>query len=118
MSGKTRSCYDCGKLKCGCEDRVDGFIYFVLATRVNRVKIGYTKDMKQRFDRLQYLAPVALEVIKVWRGSFKLERQIHDRFYKYRRHGEWFELTQELLTFIESLPNKHRLRASDIPNFE
>lgn len=31
------------------------------------------------------------------------ESRIHKRFKKYRRHGEWFEPSQELMDFVKEM---------------
>lgn len=81
----------------------EGFVYFIYAPEVDRVKIGFTVNLKQRFKELQLGSPTALEMLTYVRGTFQLELAILAIFHKYRLHGEWFQAHPDLLAFIESL---------------
>lgn len=120
MPGKAvlkRGCVSCGShTTCYCG--VDGWIYFLVAERLGRVKIGYTRDMKTRLKDLQAASPVLLHVRVIWRGTYKLERALHNIFHKARVHNEWFELTPALEQFMSAYPSKHILKFSDLPKPE
>lgn len=73
-------------------------VYFARAGE--RVKIGKARDVAARLRELQTSAPFKLELMAVMPGSFEEERAVHDRFKHLRVVGEWFELRDDLLTFI------------------
>lgn len=78
-----------------------GYVYFVLAPEVGRVKIGYSeKPPYNRMIDLQVGSPVKLELIYSIPGGPLLEKGIHAKFDSYRLHGEWFEYTDSLKDYI------------------
>jgi|TARA_R100000501_G_C2595884_1_gene94440 Meiotically up-regulated gene 113 len=77
------------------------YIYFVLSEDSGLVKIGKTKDIKKRFASLQTMSPVPLRIIGCFRAHDELEGTLHSRFAKYRHHGEWFKLSDEIVKLIE-----------------
>lgn len=78
------------------------YIYFVLSEDSGLVKIGKTKSIKQRFSSLQTMSPVPLRLIGCFRAHDALERILHERFERYRCHGEWFKLNDEMIGLIET----------------
>ena len=79
--------------------------YFVLAPKANMVKIGQACEENppsKRLKSLQTGCPEYLSVLLVlpFRPPFE-EKQLHERFYKYHPHGEWFEYAGELKQFIQ-----------------
>lgn len=77
-------------------------VYFIGDKENKVVKIGYTNDIKNRLQVIQTGYPRKLEVFTTINGDMKLERQLHDKFSKYRLHGEWFELCEEINDYIEN----------------
>ena len=70
----------------------DGYIYFVLADEVERVKIGYTQGVPRfRVDYMRTGSPVELRLARVIYGDRGLERDLHRYFSTRRVHREWFE---------------------------
>lgn len=93
----------------------DSVTYFVLAKMAGLVKIGKSSnDPEKRLAGLQVGAPERLEVVLVLpnRPPFE-ERQMHQRFSTYRKHGEWFEYRGELLKFIKNKQNNPQPTATD-----
>lgn len=84
-------------------------VYFIKAPVVDLVKIGYARDVAERFARLRTLSPVPLELVHVVEGAGRGgEVQLHEMFADLRDHGEWFRfeppITTEILKdFIEQL---------------
>jgi len=107
-------------------------IYFIVCIQhksknyLNRVKIGYAKDVKKRLAGLQIGNPVALKVwysfpIEVHRAR-DLEMDLHRKFRHSRTIGEWFmihnvirEWVSEHKKRIQSVKEKpaHILRKQD-----
>jgi hypothetical protein len=70
----------------------DGYIYFVLADEVDRVKIGYTNGVPEfRVEHMRTGSPVELAIARVIYGHRTLERELHAHFRDRRVNREWFE---------------------------
>lgn len=78
--------------------------YFV-ATH-NRVKIGRSASPPKRIKSLQTAQPEPLRVLLVLEGD--REREMHDRFSRHRRSGEWFNLDDEILDFIDECSHRRK----------
>lgn len=78
-----------------------GYVYFVGAEEVCRVKIGFSfHDPDERFKPLETGSPVKLSKLGLMRGEFRREAELHRRFAKYRARLEWFHLVPEISDFI------------------
>lgn len=84
-------------------------IYFVEAATVMRVKIGLTQDLRARFLGLRAMSPVPLRLVAAFRGDFLDEPRLHQRFARWRHHGEWFRRHEELNRLIERVAADHPL---------
>ena len=92
----------------------EGVIYFLLAREVNRIKIGFTQNLKQRFRDLLNNSPCELEILKVVHGTLQTELAVHAVFNQYRLAGEWYKNNPKLTSFIHSLEDGGRLQSEDI----
>ena len=85
----------------------EGYVYFIEAERLERIKIGYSKDPEQRRKTLSTGSPSVLRIIKKIAGDQKLENEIQTRFghllIEELDGDEWFRATEELREFIEKL---------------
>ena len=79
------------------------WIYFILDARNNAIKIGYSKNPLQRLSELQVGNSTQLRLIKTIEGGVNVERKLHTKFKDLRISGEWFQASQELMRFIDSL---------------
>ena len=78
-------------------------VYFIKGKNDNsKVKIGYSKNVKNRLKQIQYMSPVELEILNTMDGNAQVEMNIHQMFNSVRLYGEWFRLTPELAEFIKS----------------
>lgn len=82
------------------------FIYFILNTDSNAVKIGRTKNVAKRLNSLQVANPVELRVLKTLEVDSGKEAQdteelLHNEFSDLRLRGEWFKFDCKLRDFIE-----------------
>ena len=78
-----------------------GYVYFVGAEEVGRVKIGYTLfDPNGRFETLETGSPVKLSKLGLMRGSLAREAELHSRFKHHHARREWFHLDSEIVEFI------------------
>lgn len=87
------------------------WVYFAHCLGTNRIKIGWTGDRpEQRMYRLQGSAQVKL--VLAIAGGLTRERELHDLFFAWRVHGEWFAPCAPLLAFIREgrtawIPDPH-----------
>lgn len=68
------------------------------------VKIGYASDVARRLHEHRTSIPRGFELVAVFltEEPAKLERQLHDRFTRQRRRGEWFALSDETLAQLQA----------------
>lgn len=67
----------------------------------DRVKIGASRNPPKRLASLQTASSERLELLFVMDGDTGTERDLHDRFERYRIGGEWFRIAGHLARFIE-----------------
>lgn len=79
-------------------------VYFAEAGGL--IKIGVTENVKARLSSLQTGCPSPITLIKVIRGGRKTEERIHKRFSHLRTKGEWFQITDDLNSYIAGLKDK------------
>lgn len=79
------------------------------------IKIGCSSEPVKRLRALEIVSPVLLEVICSAPGSHGHENWLHHRFSKDRRHGEWFEWSQDLQIIIDHVANTGNLPPMEIP---
>lgn len=70
------------------------FVYFM---RVGPfVKIGTSKNPKQRVADMQVSLPVQPVIVGIVMGGTKVERYQHDTFWRSQIRGEWFVWSEEI----------------------
>lgn len=84
------------------------FVYFVLNTDSNAIKIGKAKDLNNRINSLQTVSPAKLQLLKAIqvtgeKEAGQLEFSLHRKFAHLRITGEWFKAESELLDYLENL---------------
>lgn len=77
-----------------------GSVVYVVGPESGPVKIGWASHFAPRLLALRAGSPVPLAIWLTIRGDWALERELHDRFVRYRLHGEWFELGDALEAFL------------------
>jgi hypothetical protein len=86
----------------------EGYVYFVACKDPNyrianpHMKIGHTTNLWNRLGEIQVGSPVALCFMGYIESdnSHKLEHYFHTIFKKDRKHGEWFDVTNAMITRI------------------
>jgi hypothetical protein len=79
------------------------FVYFVLCSQVNAVKIGYTSNLKARIGSLQTGNPHRLKMLGWMKGGRTEESTLHRFFAQYHTGvGEWFFFEGDLFDYILS----------------
>jgi hypothetical protein len=77
-------------------------IYFLISKECNVVKIGKSIDIEKRFHNIKTMSPSNLIAWYEETNDLKLEGILHKRFKEFRKHGEWFEYSQELISYISN----------------
>ena len=84
-------------------------IYFFFNEVEQIVKIGYTEQrLKDRVSQLRTAAPNCRPLGNPIPGGRETEKQLHQRFAKYRESREWFRYTGELKQYIAQVLNQSR----------
>lgn len=82
---------------------VSGWVYILQAGPF--YKIGKTKNVDRRIEQLATLPPFDIEIVHTikTKDMGRLELELHERFADKRKHGEWFELDEEGVTWLKTL---------------
>jgi hypothetical protein len=78
-----------------------GYVYFIEAIGLSRLKIGYSDDPEKRLRQLTTGSPVSLRIYARMPGNQAMEREIHARFSHLKVDNEWFHFTDDIRTYIE-----------------
>lgn len=73
-------------------------VYFMYSA--GRVKIGFSNGLRGRHLQMKSSGPFPPVVVLVVKGTEESERQLHVRFTAERLHGEWFQLSSKLRSFL------------------
>lgn len=84
-------------------------LYFILHTRRNAVKIGYSADPAARLGGLQTSSPDRLRLLGVCPGDRNDEAALHERFAHLHLRGEWFRDGPELREALKDICAGHKL---------
>ena len=85
----------------------DGYVYVVKSlTDRAHYKIGRTRDLQRRAKTFNVKLPFDVELICLIKTEdmYKLESELHGKFYRKRANGEWFNLTETDLNWLKSFP--------------
>ena len=94
---------------CACDEdededeELDNELYFILDTQSNSIKIGVSKDVKRRLSQLQTSNASPLLLVGRMQNRIGLEKNLHEKFKKYRLKGEWFSTNASLIEYISEL---------------
>lgn len=67
------------------------------------IKIGCSYRPVGRLALIASWSPYPLEIIATFKGSFQVERQIHDCLWRSYSHREWFHPTEEVVAFANAM---------------
>ena len=80
----------------------NSFIYFIQGETTGLIKIGKTNGgVEERMTNLQTGSPDFLRIIGVTFEPYSNEYGLHCLFSQYRKHGEWFMPSEEIIEYIE-----------------
>lgn len=82
-------------------------IYFA-QIKTGQIKIGFTRNLKNRLQSLQVGNPHKIDLLLVLEGNISQEATLHRLFQKHKCDGggEWYEPNEGILDFINR--NKKR----------
>lgn len=75
-------------------------VYFVQRGLDSAVKIGFTRDLRQRMHSLRATQPAPVVLLGTVPGGEALEQSFHSEFSQARIEGEWFAWHPRLARFI------------------
>lgn len=78
-----------------------GYVYFIENIEERTVKIGVSKNPRERISALRTAnsSPLAFLKIIPTNEMERDETELHRRFDRYRLQGEWFQLCSEILEY-------------------
>lgn len=84
------------------KEKNEMFYYIIKDLDNNRYKLGVTKNIKNRMINIKTNCSKGIELILSEKilHAFKKEADIKNKLKKYKHHGEWFELDDEIIQFI------------------
>lgn len=78
----------------------DDWVYFVRCGPYVKIGVAGQGRLHDRLAELQVGNPEHLSLLGIMRGGHRVEHQLHRRWARNRRRGEWFLLTMDLAQFI------------------
>ena len=76
-------------------------IYFIQSGKSGPIKIGYTsKNPKERLRSLQTASPKKLSLLGTIDGGIEDEKALHIKFKSSKATNEWFNPTDEVLSYL------------------
>jgi hypothetical protein len=78
-----------------------GYVYLIGAESLDRVRIGWTTDPGRRPGELVRSSPVPLSYLALLPATQEDEGWLQHRFRHLNVHDDWFQLSAEILAFIE-----------------
>lgn len=79
-------------------------IYFIQNTETKHIKIGYSDNVRSRLSDLQISSPYELAILTICEGGIEVEKELHDKFNGHYVRGEWFNPSEELISYINEFP--------------
>lgn len=82
------------------------YVYLIRCQK-NLYKIGVAKNVRKRLAAIQTSNPFKLELVTCYEFDSKatahnIEYQLHARFSRNRKNGEWFSLTPEKIDYLHA----------------
>ena len=79
------------------------FVYLMQSELTGLLKIGISKDPIQRRRNLETAQGGKIELLKIIAGGKNIEKKLHEKFSTYRKDGEWFENTAEIIDYFDEV---------------
>lgn len=78
-------------------------VYFIESETTGLIKIGRSVNPSSRFNAIRTMSPDKLVLLGSVPEAVCSESELHKRFAKHRKHGEWFESSPEIRELIEEI---------------
>lgn len=82
-------------------------IMIYLAKSGDHYKIGYSGSVEARLREIQVGNPLPVELVDSWQGDKSDESAIHQYLQDKRVRGEWFDLSDDDLAWLETTKPAH-----------
>jgi hypothetical protein len=77
-------------------------VYFFQLGDSGPIKIGVARSFERRLAVVETHSPYPVRILLTMPGSYRLERELHERFRAHHLRREWFQPAPELLAFIDT----------------
>lgn len=81
----------------------ESHVYFIESKASGLIKIGRSINPAGRFSAIRTMSPEELSLLGSVPESVYSEGELHKRFAKHRKHGEWFQDAPEIRTLIAEI---------------
>lgn len=75
-------------------------VYLITCSKTDSCKIGFSNCPENRLSQLQVGNPFSLELSAIIEGEIEDEKNLHQKFSKYKLSGEWFHYSDEIKKFF------------------
>ena len=79
-----------------------GYIYFVLAPELKRIKVGFSRDVAKRFSSIRNAAPCAVELVTSVRAKPYAEIALLEYLSDHQAYGEWHHFSQRVIAVVDT----------------
>lgn len=66
------------------------YIYIIANLEFKVCKIGFSNNVHSRLIQIQTGCPFPLKIYKIFKGTMKQEKRLHQKYKDFRLSGEWF----------------------------
>ena len=84
-------------------NKLQSYLYLFLNKNEGKLKIGKSKNPKNRIKELGSIYLVELESLFEIEKCGEIEEFVLNKFSKYNLHGEWFSFNQEIVDYFSTL---------------
>lgn len=77
------------------------YVYFIQNDLTKHIKIGYSSNVKQRFNTIETASGSSMTLLLLIEGNRRDERNFHLMFDLHRAKGEWFYPNEEIESFLK-----------------
>ena len=80
------------------------YVYVLHAEDSGLTKIGFSRRVNKRISEISRMSGGKLNLIAKIPADRELETKLHQKYYNYRSHGEWFSLNRCHLKELKEIP--------------
>ena len=79
------------------------YIYVIANLEFKVCKIGFSNNVHGRLIQIQTGCPFPLKIYKIFKGTIKQEKRLHQKYKAFRLSGEWFRFDGILKNNIDAM---------------